>query len=395
MYTVLLLIIYISFISLGLPDSILGAAWPSMYGELSVPVSGAGVISMIIAAGTIVSSLMSGRVVRRFGTGWVTLSSVGLTAVALLGFSASHAFFMLCVWAVPFGLGAGSVDAALNNFIALHYKSRHMNWLHSFWGVGATAGPMVMGLCLSAGQPWNTGYRVIGLAQLVLVGVLALSLPLWKRAQTAPDGVHARPTGAVGIRQALRLPGAKPMMLAFFCYCGLEVTAGLWIASYLVLVRGVAEERAAQAASVFFLGITLGRLISGLVSNRVGSPRMVRAGQAVILCGILPFFLPVSTAVLLCGIALLGLGCAPVFPGLLHETPVNFGEENSQSLMGMQMASAYTGITVMPPVFGLIANAISAGLLPVFLLLLAAGLLGFTQAAGRRKSLSADKETAC
>ena len=387
MYTVLLVIIYIAFISLGLPDSILGAAWPSMYGELAVPVSGAGVISMIIAAGTIVSSLMSGRVVRRFGTGVVTLCSVGLTAVALLGFSVSCAFWMLCLWAVPFGLGAGSVDAALNHFVATHYQSRHMNWLHSFWGVGATAGPMVMGLCLANGLSWSVGYRVIGWAQLALVLILSVSMPLWKRARRETDAAEDRQAKPIGIRQALRLPGAKPTMLAFFCYCGLEATTGLWLASYLVLVHGVPEEQAAQFASIFFLGITAGRMLGGLVSGRLGNQRMVRIGEMLILCGVAVFFIPAGAALLPVGIVLLGLGCAPVFPALLHETPVSFGRRNAQSLMGMQMASAYVGTTLVPPLFGWIANAAGAGLLPYGMLLLAGGLMVFTQVVTRRKAM--------
>ena len=384
MYTVLLVIIYIAFISLGLPDSILGAAWPAMYPALGVPVSGAGVISMIIAMGTIVSSLMSGRTVRRLGTGVVTIVSVGMTAVALLGFSVSGAFWMLCLWAVPLGLGAGSVDAALNNFVALHYPSRHMNWLHCFWGVGATAGPLVMGFYLSGGGLWGAGYRAIGLAQIALVIVLVFSLPLWKKARTETATTENEPKQAIGIRQALKLPGAKLQMPAFFCYCGVEATTGLWIASYLVLGRGVAEDQAARFASIFYLGITVGRFASGLVSDRLGNRIMVRIGQAVILCGIALILLFSQTALVLAGIVLLGLGCAPVFPALLHETPANFGKQNSQALMGIQMASAYIGTTLMPPLFGLIANSLSIGLLPAFVLLLAAGMFVLTETASRR-----------
>lgn len=384
MYTVLLLIIYVAFVSLGLPDSLLGAAWPVIYPALRVSLSGAGVISMIIAMGTIVSSLMSGRTVRKLGTGLVTLLSVGMTAVALLGFSFSGAFWMLCLWAVPLGLGAGSVDAALNNFVALHYPSRHMNWLHCFWGVGATAGPMVMGLCLSAGSGWSAGYRIVGLAQIALVIVLAASLPLWKKARAQADGVSGESKPDIGIRQALRLPGAKLMMPAFFCYCGLEATTGLWIASYLVLYRGVAADQAARFASIFYLGITAGRFVSGLVSDRLGNRAMVRVGEAIILCGVALILLFSQTAMILIGIVLLGLGCAPVYPALLHETPVNFGKQNSQALMGIQMASAYIGTTLMPPLFGLIAGAVNIGLLPLFVLLLAAGMLMLTEAANRR-----------
>ena len=384
MVTVLLVIIYIAFISLGLPDSILGAAWPAMYPALGVPVSGAGVISMIIAMGTIVSSLMSGRTVRRLGTGVVTIVSVSMTAVALLGFSVSGTFWMLCLWAVPLGLGAGSVDAALNNFVALHYPSRHMNWLHCFWGVGATLGPLVMGICLSGGGLWGAGYRVIGLAQIALVIVLLFSLPLWKKARTETAGIENEPKQAIGIRQALQLPGAKFQMPAFFCYCGVEATTGLWIASYLVLGRGVAEDQAARFASIFYLGITVGRFASGLVSDRLGNRTMVRVGQAGILCGVALILIFPQTALVLAGIVLLGLGCAPIFPALLHETPANFGKQNSQALMGIQMASAYIGTTLMPPLFGLIANSFAIGLLPAFVLLLAGGMFVLTEMVSRR-----------
>ena len=384
MVSLLLAMIYIAFISLGLPDSILGAAWPSMYPALGVPVSDAGIVSMIIAAGTIVSSLMSGRTVRRFGTGVVTLLSVGLTAVALLGFSFSSAFWMLCLWAVPYGLGAGSVDAALNNFVALHYPSRHMNWLHSFWGVGATLGPMVMGVCLTAGMNWTGGYLVIGLAQLVLVAALAISLPIWKKTPSGAPVEVGEPKKTIGFFQALRLPGAKLLMPAFFCYCALEASAGLWIASYLVLVRGVAADLAARYASIYYLGITAGRFLSGLISDRLGNRRMVRLGETVILCGIALFLLAPGTEVILVGAVMMGLGCAPIYPALLHETPVNFGKEHSQALMGIQMASAYVGITLMPPLFGLVARVTGEGFLPYYLLLFAAGMAALTEVFNRR-----------
>ena len=384
MVSLLLTVIYVAFISLGLPDSILGAAWPSMYPALHVPVSGAGIIAMIIAAGTIVSSLLSERTVRRLGTGVVTLLSVGLTALALLGFSVSGAFWLLCLWAVPYGLGAGSVDAALNNFVALHYSSRHMNWLHCFWGVGATAGPMLMGLCLTGGLHWSAGYRIIGFAQLGLVAVLALALPLWKRAVPDTPETDAAPRHTVGIRQALRLPGAKLLMPAFFCYCAVEATTGLWVASYLVLVHGIAADQAALFASIFYLGITAGRFAGGFASNRLGNRTMVRIGEAAIFLGIILLLLMPRVEGILTGVVLLGLGCAPIYPALLHETPANFGKQNSQALMGIQMASAYIGISLMPPLFGWIASITGAALLPYFLLLMVLAMALLTELAARR-----------
>lgn len=369
MYHLLLLIIYIAFISLGLPDALLGSAWPSMYRELSVSVSSAGIISMIIAGGTILSSLLSGRLIHRLGTGLVTFVSVALTAAALFGFSLSHSFLQLCLWAVPYGLGAGSVDAALNNFVALHYKSRHMSWLHCFWGIGATAGPYIMGLCLTQGLRWNFGYKLIGLIQMVLVLCLFLTLPLWKTLKDTKEentGSHK----ALTIKEVLALPGAKAILTAFFCYCALEATTGLWASSYMVLYKGIHAETAAKWAALFYLGITLGRFICGLITDRLGDKNMVRLGQGLALLGTILLLIPVSDTMTLTGLIFIGLGCAPIYPSLLHETPDNFGAQHSQSLMGIQMACAYVGSTFMPPLFGFLAQRLHIMFYPVYLLLL-------------------------
>lgn len=367
MVSILLVVIYVAFISLGLPDAALGSAWPSMFGALNVPVSYAGLVSMVIAGGTILSSLFSVNVIRRFGTGSVTAFSVGLTAVALLGFSFSGAFWQLCLWAIPYGLGAGSVDAALNNFVALHYKSRHMNWLHCFWGVGAALGPYIMGFCLSGGFGWHAGYRSIGVIQVALVAGLIFSLPLWK-AKKAETGDETGGEESRGMLEILKLPGAGCMLIAFFSYCAMEVTAGLWASSYMVLGRGIPEETAASMASLFYLGITAGRFLSGFVSGRLGDRRMIRLGQGGMILGIALVLIPLGSPTLFAGLLVTGLGCAPVFPGLLHETPDNFGKDNSQAVIGMQMASAYTGATLMPMVFGFLADKLDIRLYPIFLL---------------------------
>lgn len=373
MFQILLVIIYIAFISLGLPDSILGSAWPSMYTELGVSVSYAGIISMIIAGGTIISSLFSDKLIRKLGTGKVTALSVAMTAIALMGFSFSHSFWQLCLWGVPYGLGAGSVDAALNNFVALHYKSRHMSWLHCFWGVGATAGPYIMGLCLTRGLKWNSGYSAIGIIQIVLVIGLVLSLPLWKSKKTSVEESTSAHS-SISLKDTLKLPGAKPILAAFFCYCSLEATAGLWASSYMVLYKGISPEKAAKWAALFYLGITIGRFICGFITEKAGDKYMVRSGQCIALLGAVSLLLPFGQIVTLAGLILIGIGCAPIFPSLLHETPENFGAQNSQSIMGMQMASAYVGTTVMPPVFGFISGYIGVGIYPMYLMFFVVGM---------------------
>ena len=366
----LLAIIYLSFISLGLPDSLLGAAWPSMYPQFQVPVSYAGIISMIICLGTIFSSLQSDRLTRRFGTGRVTAVSVAMTALALLGFSLSGSFWMLCLLAIPYGLGAGGVDASLNNYVALHYASRHMSWLHCMWGVGTSIGPYFMALALTGGQGWNGGYRYIALIQIGLSLILFLSLPLWKgRTADAAEGGR-QDTGPLPLREVLRIPGAKEVMLAFFCYCALESTAMLWGSSYLVLHDGLTAERAASFASLFCIGITLGRGISGFLTFRLSDTAMIRLGQGIILAGAAALLLPFGESSAVVGLVLLGLGCAPVYPCIIHSTPAHFGAERSQAVIGVQMASAYVGSCLMPPLFGLLANHISANLFPFYLLAL-------------------------
>ena len=376
MVQILLVIIYISFISLGLPDALLGSAWPSMYGEMGVPVSFAGVISMIIALGTIISSLQSDRLTRKLGAGVVTAVSVAMTAAALFGFSISDSFFALCLWAVPYGLGAGSVDAALNNYVALHYTSRDMSWLHCMWGVGTIVGPNVMGYALTNGMTWNRGYFYISLLQIVLSAALFLSLPIWKKMEKE-KGIVKQPEGqekrekALTLKEIIAIPGAKEIMIAFFCYCAVEQTAMLWGSSYMVLHNGISAERAAAYASLFCIGITAGRFVSGFLTMRFSDRQMIRGGQTLIITGIVVLVLPLGSMAAVAGLVMIGLGCAPVYPCIIHSTPACFGPERSQALIGVQMASAYVGTCLMPPLFGLIANHISASLLPVYLLVIA------------------------
>lgn len=374
MVHLLLAVIYLSFISLGLPDALLGSAWPSIYGSFGVPVSYAGLISMIIALGTVVSSLQSDRLTRRFGTGRVTAASVALTAAALLGFSLSGSFRALCLWAVPYGLGAGSVDASLNNYVALHYASRHMSWLHCMWGIGASLGPYIMGTALTGGYGWHMGYRAVGLLQVVLTAALLLSLPLWKRRTESGGGPKtSAPDRPLSLGEVVRLPGAPEVMTAFFCYCAVEQTFGLWASSYLVLHLGLPSEAAAGFASLFFLGVTAGRGASGFLTLRLNDVRMVRLGLTVLAAGLAALLLPLgghpvlAERAALAGLLLAGLGCAPVYPCLIHSTPEHFGEDRSQAVIGVQMASAYVGTCLMPFLFGVIANHLGAALLPVYL----------------------------
>lgn len=371
MVHLLLVIIYLAFISLGLPDALLGAAWPSMYPQFDVPVSYAGIVSIIIALGTVVSSLQSDRLTKKLGTGKVTALSVLMTAMALFGFAASHSFGMLCLWAIPYGLGAGSVDASLNNYVALHYESRHMSWLHCMWGIGASAGPYIMGYALTAGWGWNSGYHIIAVLQIVLTAILLCSLPLWKQrpAEVLQDG-KVQPAKALSVREVLQLAGAREILVCFFCYCALEQTTGLWASSYLTLHKGVSADTAATFASMFYLGITVGRALSGFLTMKLNDVQMIRLGEVIIGIGVLVMLLPFGQSLSLAGLILIGLGCAPVYPCVIHSTPAHFGADKSQAIIGIQMACAYVGTCLMPPVFGLIANHITVALLPVYLLII-------------------------
>lgn len=371
MFSLLLALIYVSFISLGLPDSLLGSAWPQMQESLGVSLSLGGVISFLITASTILSSLMSHRVIQRFGTGGVTMCSVAMTALALLGFSLSDSFLALCLWAIPYGLGAGSVDAALNNFVALHCKAKHMSWLHCFWGIGATGGPYIMGLCLSRGMGWQAGYRTISFLQMALTLILLLSLPLWKKQELPLSGGETVRPQTPQWGKLLKRPGVKAALTAFFFYSALELTTGLWGSSYMVAVRGISPETAAKWISLFYLGITAGRFFSGFLTLRFSDDTMVRLGEGTAIVGIILLLLPLHNLFLCVGLILTGLGCAPIYPSLLHATPQRFGKSLSQSLMGTQMAISYLGSTTMPPVSGFLSEKISMGLYPVLLLVFA------------------------
>lgn len=365
MYLLLLAVIYLAFISLGLPDSLLGAAWPTIRSAFDVPLSYMGFVSMIISGGTIISGLMSERITKRFGTRAVVVVSVLLTAVALFGFSTVSKFYQLCLWGIPYGLGAGAIDAALNNYVALHYSSRHMSWLHCFWGVGTIVSPYIMSFALNYAS-WSDGYRWVSFIQFGIVVILAVSLPLWKvNSKKQQSGEEAKKV--LGIKGALKIKGVPFLLIGFFSYCAAEATTMLWASSYLEGTQGVPKDEAAALGSLFFIGITAGRFLSGFISDRLGDNRMIRIGIAVALCGVALIAVPtLPTAV--AGFVIIGIGCAPVYPCIIHATPDNFGAENSQGIIGIQMASAYVGSTFVPPLFGVIANNITLWLMPMFLL---------------------------
>ena len=365
MATFLLALIYIAFISLGLPDSLLGSGWPVMHAELGVPVSFMGIVSMVVSGGTIVSSLLSDWLTHRLGTRIVTVVSVFLTVIALFGISFADRFWLLIVFAVPYGLGAGAIDAALNNYIALHYQARHMSWLHCFWGVGTIVSPFIMSYVL-ANRTWHSGYRIVGGVQLVIALLLLLTLPVWRvnADKTADAGK------SIGLSGALKIRGVPFLLIGFFAYCAAEATAMQWASTYFVEVKGISADRAAGLAALFYIGITAGRFVSGFVTDRLGDRRMIRIGTGILACGIALLLLPVgSYAVAFAAFLVIGFGCAPIYPCIIHSTPDNFGAQNSGAIIGIQMASAYIGSTFVPPLFGLLGNALSFSLMPVYLLL--------------------------
>ncbi len=379
MYSFLLALIYLAFISLGLPDSLLGAGWPVMHTELGVSVSFMGIISMVISGGTIVSSLLSDKLTHKFGTRTVTVASVLLTVAALFGFSFSGSFSMLIIFAVPYGLGAGAIDAALNNYVALHYKAKHMSWLHCFWGVGAIISPFIMSFALK-NLNWNGGYRIVGFIQLAIALLLLVTLPVWKINKTESTADTKR----VGLTAALKIKGVPFLLIGFFAYCAAEATAMYWASTYFTEVKGISGDRAASFAALFYIGITLGRFASGFITERLGDRRMILLGTGILACGIMILLIPVrSYMTAFAAFLVIGFGCAPIYPCIIHSTPANFGAENSGAIIGIQMASAYVGSTFIPPLFGLFGNAVGFSAMPVYLLAFFALMIIMTEATFR------------
>ena len=361
--TALLMMIYLSFISLGLPDSMLGSAWPAMNVSLNAPLWGAGLVQMLISFCTIISSLNSAKLIRRFGTGKLTAISVATTALALLGFSLAKNYAFLLLMAVPLGLGAGAVDAGLNNYVALHCEAKHMSWLHCFWGIGTIIGPMILSAVLRVGGSWATGYRAVGLIQCAVSALLFATLGMWKHGNIQQEEHGAK---ALSVWEVLSLPGAKAGMVTFLCYCAVESTLGLWGATYISQVRAVDEATAASFGAMFYIGITVGRAISGFMAMKFLPKQMVRVGQALLALGCIFMMIPAGSTLSGIGLVVCGLGCAPIYPNIIQDTPVNYGTENSQAAIGVQMAFAYVGSTFLPSIFGALAGVGGYGLLPYF-----------------------------
>lgn len=386
MISLLLPIIYMAFISLGLPDSLLGSAWPSMYQSFGASLSSAGIVAMLISFCTVVSSLMCDRLVRKLGTGLLTTISVGMTAMALIGFSFSSRVWMLCLWGIPYGLGAGSVDAALNNYVAVHYKAKHMSWLHCFWGVGASLGPYIMGMCLTNDWGWHNGYRIISIIQVALTIALVLSLPLWKKkGDTVSE--QDKSSEPVKYKDIVKLPGAWQILLAFFCYCSLEQLTGLWGASYMIYAKSINEETAASLISLYFAGITLGRVLSGFLTMKFSDRQLILYGEIIIFFGIAILAFAPNAVILCIGFCLVGLGCAPIYPSVIHQTPDRFGSKVSQAMISLQMASAYVGTTLSPAMTGFIMENVHMYVFPVMSLIFALLMFIMTELANRQDKL--------
>lgn len=375
MYTLLLALIYLAFISLGLPDSLLGSGWPVMHNDLNIPISYMGVVSMIISGGTIVSSILSDKLTRKLSTRIVTVGSVFLTVIALFGFSFSNQFWMLIAFGIPYGLGAGAIDAALNNYVAIHYTSKHMSWLHCFWGVGTIVSPFVMSYALTY-STWNTGYRIVAFLQLGIGLLLLVTLPVWKANDQSVED-HSK---SVGIAGALKIRGVPYLLIGFFAYCAAEATAMYWASTYLVEVKGISVYRAARFASLFYIGLTIGRFLGGFIMNKLGDRKMIILGTFILYGGIILLMIPTGAPIVsFAGFIIIGLGCAPIYPCIIHSTPNNFGPENSGVIIGIQMASAYVGSTFMPPLFGFLGNLISFQILPVYLAVFVILMISMTE----------------
>ena len=377
MYSLLLAVIYLIFISLGLPDSLLGSGWPTMKAAFDVPSSYAGYVSMAISFMTIISALISPRMIRMFHTKWIVIASILLTVFGLFGFSFSNSYAMLFMFVIPYGLGAGAIDASVNHYVANNYSGSVMNFLHCFYGVGAVISPNIMALALSRAR-WNEGYRWTAYLQMGILLICILSLPLWKKNE---DSAESKEEAGAGIREALKVPGVVLTLIAFFAYCSGEATCFLWTSSYFAgMKEGLSDGLIASFGSLIFGGLMLGRLISGFISNKLGDRLLIRIGITVELVGIVLVMLPISHYLpAAIGFVVIGTGMGPVYPAIQHMAPVNFGKKYSAAVIGLQMASAYVGSTFMPMIFGHLQQHIGIGIMPVYLLIFAVLNIGLLE----------------
>ena len=385
MATLLLIVIYIAFIGLGVPDSLFGTVWPAIYTDLNLPVSWASIVTIIVSCGTITSSLLSSWLISRFRTGKITAVSTLMTALALLGFSCSDSMLWLCLCAIPLGLGAGSIDTALNNYVALHYKASHMNFLHCFYGIGVSLSPYLMSLALSKGT-WEGGYRAVFWFQLAIAALTVLALPLWKKVRHAQNGEEEEETPRVLSFPALmKMPKVRMACLVFIGYCALEYTCGTWGSTFLVNAKGAAADTAARMVTFYYVGLALGRFLSGVLAGRLHSRQLVKIGQMILLAAVVSLFLPLPFAFCSVSLFFIGLGNGPIFPNMLHLTPELFGKDLSQAVIGAEMATSYIGVLLAPALFGLIAQNVTAALFPVYLLVLYALMITGTAASVYKK----------
>ncbi|MBR4785594.1 MAG: MFS transporter [Fibrobacter sp.] len=371
----LLVVIYVAFIGLGLPDTVLGAAWPLMQRDMHAPLSAAGLLSIIVSVGTIVSSLLTPKLLRLIGTGKLVFVSIALTALASVGYGFSTAFWMMCLFAIPMGIGAGAIDVSLNNFAAIHLESKHTSWLHASWGIGACLGPALLAGSAFFGFGWRGAYEMVAFLLAIIAVMMLASLPMWKRRERGDSRLQqTSSTPDISLRAALRVPGMKLSFLTFFFYSSLEISTSLWCGTYLV-ARGFEPEVGALAVSLMFASVMVGRILSGFFAIRFTDMRLVHAGIAIVVVGCLVLVFPLPLWVTPVCICLLGLGCAPVYPSLIHATPARFGEELSGRAISIQMAGSYLGSIIMPPAFGFVASHFSVIVWPIALAFFVGSLL--------------------
>ncbi len=366
MSTLLLIVIYITFIGLGIPDSLFGTAWPAIYSAFGVAISHANFVTSIISGGTILSSLLSTRLIKCFGTAKVTAVSTAMTAGALLGFSIAPNIIFLCLFAVPLGIGAGAIDTALNNYVALHYRAVHMNFLHCFYGIGVSLSPYLMSLMLSATGNWRQGYQTVFWVQLGIAIMTIISIPLWKKINST-DSYEEENALVIGIIDLLKDLKVRRVCLVFLGSCAIEYTCGVWGSTFLVTEKQMAVDAAAKVIMFYYIGMALGRFSSGILALKCTSQQMIKIGQCITLIAIALLLLPLSPIATSGALFLIGLGNGPIFPNMIHLTPENFGKERSQAVVSIQMSASYISILLAPVLFGLLAQFISLALFPYYL----------------------------